>query len=143
MNRRNDAVLTLKRVEYGEAGCFGVLQWFGITFCVTLERSYAGPYLSHVTKIPPGVYKCVRDRFNKAREPYDTWKIVGGVITPDREIKFHIGNTEDDSEGCILVGEEFGRLSGARAVLASGRAFREFMTLTADFDELDFAVLNV
>lgn len=136
-------MLTMKRVEIDAPGAFGVLQWMGMTFCNTLERTYPGPYNSHVTKIPPGVYKCVRSRFNKAKTPYDTWKIVGGVITPDREIKFHIGNVEDDSDGCILVGEEFGRLSGARAVLASGRAFREFMTLTADFDELDFAVLNV
>lgn len=135
-------VLTMKRVEYGEAGCFGVLQFYRITFCVTLERTYNGPHLSHVTKIPPGMYKCVRSRFNRAKDPYETWKVVGGIITPDREIKFHKGNVEEDSDGCILVGEEFGRLNGRQAILSSGRAFGELMTLTRDFDQLDFAVIN-
>lgn len=135
-------MLVMKRVEFGPAGIVGVLQWYGITFCFTLEHSYAGPHSSHVPKIPPGVYKCVRSRYNRPKVPYDTWKIVGGIITPDREIKFHKGNVEEDSDGCPLVGEECGRFNGRQAVLASGRAFGELMTLTRDFDELDFAVIN-
>lgn len=134
--------LTLKRVEIGEAGAFGVLQWMGETFAVTIERTYTGARGAQEVKIPAGVYKCVRSRFNKAKQPYDTWKIVGGVVTPDREIKFHIGNWEADFEGCVGIGESFALLKGHQAIADSAKGFKEFMARTSGRDEIALAVIN-
>ena len=39
----------------------------------------------------------------------------------------HKGNVEDDSKGCILVGEQFGFLKNKVAITHSGDGFYEFM----------------
>jgi hypothetical protein len=40
---------------------------------------------------------------------------------------FHVMNLEDESKGCIGLGESVGYLKGKRAVLSSGVAFEQFM----------------
>ena len=42
-------------------------------------------------------------------------------------ILLHRGNLPKDTEGCVLLGEEYGHLGGKPAVLGSGRAYKEFM----------------
>jgi len=42
-------------------------------------------------------------------------------------ILFHKGNTEEDTQGCILIAEQFGYLNGKVAVLSSKAGFNEFM----------------
>jgi hypothetical protein len=136
-------MMTIKRVEIAAGSAWSVVQWYGESFAVALERAYPGQRGAWTTKITPGVYECVRSRFNKAKEPYDTWKIVGGLITPQREIKFHRGNWPEDSEGCPLVGEAFDYLTGRRAILSSGAAFSQLMKYTEGLDRFQLAVLNV
>ena len=134
-------MLTIKRVEISEVGAFGVALWQGAAFCVTLERTYPiGKLSAFAPKVPPGVYTCRRNRYNAGG--YDTWRIEGGMITPDREIKIHKGNWPENSSGCVLVGEQFDWLSGRRAILSSDKAFKELMILTADHDEFQLAVIN-
>ena len=134
-------MMTVKRVAILQQGAFGVLLWHGIPFGVSLERTYPGQRDAQITKIKPGVYQCTRSRYNAGG--YDTWLIQGGDITPERRILLHKGNTEEDSEGCILVGESYGLLSGKHAILQSGAAFQELMTLSADIDEFYLTVVNV
>lgn len=134
-------MLTLKRVEIGDAGAFGVLQWHRKSFCLTLERTYRGQGNAQVTKLQPGVYELGRSRYH--RGGYETWLVTGNGVGPERRILLHKGNVEEDSEGCILLGEQFGWLKKQQALLASGAAFTEFMTLTADHDRLELTILNV
>lgn len=134
--------LVLKRVEFSDEGAFGVLQWGRRSFALTIERTYPGPYNSNVVKIPPGLYKLERSTYNKPARPYPTWKIVGGIITPDREIKFHKANWETDVDGCIGVAESFEVLNGRPAVANSAGGFRELMSLTTGLSSVDFVVIN-
>jgi hypothetical protein len=139
--------LTLKRIAVLPQGAFGVLLWQGIPFAVSLERSYdTGPRATQITKIAPGSYQCTRTRY--LRGGYDTWLITGGgvlgqAIAPERRIMFHRSNVEDESDGCVLVGEQFSLLNGRHAIGQSGAAFGQLMTLTAELDQFDLTVLNV
>jgi hypothetical protein len=122
------ADLELVRVSVAPSGAFGVLLRGGIPFGpVSLERTYpiaeSAPHGPQFVKIPPGRYRCVRTRFN--RGGYDTFEVTG-VVGHER-VLFHLGNAEDDSEGCVLLGQRFGLLRGQPAVLQSGLAFAEFM----------------
>ena len=108
----------LVRVSIAEAGAFGVLLQAGIPFVVTLERTFE----RRRVVIPPGEWRCRRTVFRK--RGYPTYE----VLVPDHErVLIHIGNLEEDSTGCVLLGMEFGELQGRPAVLLSRLAFREFM----------------
>lgn len=134
--------LHLMRVAILPSGAWGVLKWFGQPICVTLEHTYEGirdPV--RWTKIAPGRYTCERTRYH--RGGYDTWLIVGGDVTPQRRIMIHKGNDEDDSSGCVLVGEQYQPLNGRPAIQQSGKAFDELMLLSTDYDELELLVTNV
>ena len=114
----------LIRVSYAKYGTFGVLLDRNIPFCVTLER----PWLENrrnVSCIPSGTYTCERTLSPKFGETFKVLNVPGRS-----HILFHKGNLSDDTHGCILVGEYFDALRGKPAILASGKAFAEFMERT-------------
>lgn len=116
-----DVNLILIRVTRTEHGVFGVLLRRQTPFAVTLEPEDKNNERG-ISCIPAGVYYC---------EPYNSPKFgwtyqVKNV--PNRDyILFHAGNTEDDTEGCILIGESFGELHKKTAILDSQKGFREFL----------------
>lgn len=123
--------LTLSRAVKSSHGTLGVLDGLG-SIMYTFEEEDRGNQRS-ISRIPAGTYVCKRDYFH--RGGYPTFEITG---VPNRErILFHIGNTEENTEGCILVGEDTGLLRvrdednsvlGYKlAVLQSRNAFRRFM----------------
>lgn len=135
--------LTLTRVRIIDAGAFGMLDWFGIPFCVTLERTYSdGPRGTLRVKIPPGEYKCVRRMYHKPKVPYPTWHIIGGEVTAERLILFHKANLEGDLDGCVGVGESLSPFRDSYGILQSGEAHKELMTLSEGYEELDLLVRN-
>jgi len=103
---------------------FGVLfRDDGIPFALTLER----PWLNNqrgVSCIYPGTYRAVRHRSPKFGETFWLQDVPGRS-----EILFHKGNTDDDSRGCILVGEQFNPVRGEDGITASREGFAEFMRL--------------
>lgn len=130
--------LTLKRISLDKEGTYGVLIDGTKPFAVTLERAWADNQKS-ISCIPVGEYLCSRKlspRFGK------TFEITG---VPGRShILFHKGNTTDDTEGCILVAEEFGTLGNNKvSVLHSGAGFGEFMNKLAGTDEFTLVVKEV
>lgn len=111
----------LYRVAHNQDGTFGVLVDNNVSFCLTLER----PWLNNqknVSCIPKGIYMCRRVESPRFGETFQVLDV------PKRShILFHKGNIDDDSHGCILVGEEYGILGESNAILSSGRAFKEFL----------------
>lgn len=108
--------VTLKRACESAEGTFGILSINGLPLCVTCED----PWIDNkrnISCIPTGIYECTKHNGTKYK---DVW-ILHNV--PNRSaILIHAGNTENDTNGCILVGETIGRLRGKPAVLSSRKA---------------------
>ncbi len=109
--------LKLIRVSTMENGTFGVLLDGAMPFAVTLEPPWVDNQ-KNISCIPKGEYQC--ESVNTERFGY-TFMVKD---VPNRTgILFHKGNYEDDTAGCILVGEQFEN----DGVLASRAGYREFM----------------
>ena len=104
-------LITLRRLEITDHGIFGHLEWD--TFdCVTLER--------HDIAIPCGTYKVTL--YDSPRWGFKV-PLLHGV--PNREmVEIHPLNWENQSEGCIGVGE---KRSGF-AIENSRKKFDEMMS---------------
>ena len=121
----NDAlkVLTLQRLcEVKDCGTLGVLFDEDIPFCLTVER----PWLNNQTGIsciPKGEYIIKPVESPKFGATWEVQNVVGRS-----HILIHRGNVDDDSHGCIIVGESFIPIGGQPVGLgSSGVAFSEFM----------------
>ncbi len=117
----------LKTIAIRADGCFGVLlDSTGRPFAVTVERTFE----NDLPVIGAGMHKCSRSFFNKGG--YATFEIN---VHGHSRVLFHKGNTELDSEACVIVGESFGELGGKTAVLDSAHGFGEFMALNIGINE--------
>ncbi len=136
------ADLELVRVCVAPEGCFGVILVEGLPCgLVTAERTYPTDELhprgpEQYVKIPAGRYACRRTRYE--RGGYDTYEVTG--VVGHSRLLIHKGNTELDSEGCILLGQRFGLVRGAPAVLESAIAFAVFLRLVRDAETFALVV---
>jgi hypothetical protein len=122
------------RLEESPQGTFGVLKIAKEVFCFTLEPKdlLNAPDLS---SIPAQQYVCVRWQSLKFGETF----MVTDV--PERSsILFHVGNVDDETEGCILLGSTIGKLKGDRAILNSGNTFKEFMDRLEGYNEFHLTI---
>ena len=126
--------LKLKRVADNEDATFGVLINGNIPFAVTLEPAWEDNKKG-ISCIPSGPYSCKRVKSPKFG---DTFEILD--VEERTHILFHKGNSERNTQGCVLIAEEFGKLNGKAAVLASGRGFTEFMSILKEIDEFDLII---
>jgi hypothetical protein len=131
--------LVLRRRSYRLDGVFGELtDELGNHICFTLERSYADLYAREglSPKVPPGTYKCVKGmhRLPNMTQKFETFEVKG---VPGRwGILFHVGNYNEDSDGCILLGEGLGtRFKNGVMLTNSKKAFAKFMALLKDVEE--------
>ena len=135
--------MQLLRVAPTTYGMFGVFKQNGIPFAVTLER----PWLfnrSSVSCIPNGTYRCLRCRkspdygFQDSPKFGDTFQVYG--VPRRSSILFHKGNIDQDTHGCICVGEQFELVSGRPGIMASTKGFREFLSRLNGVDEFELEV---
>lgn len=103
-----------RRISSGDESTLGLL--FDITkapsfLCYVLEDQFNEPKIPGETRIPPGRYKIELRRthsgMNKRYSKRFSWH--RGMLwlrrVPNfRWIYIHVGNKDDDSEGCLLVG---------------------------------------
>lgn len=118
--------IQIKRVAYTIDGTFGVLLDGNTPFALTLEEVWLNN-VRNISCIPKGEYICKRVNTPKHGEVFQVMDV------PNRTaILFHKGNTIEDTEGCILVGEQFEPINGKMAVIHSGKGYGEFMTRLKD-----------
>lgn len=123
--------LHLVRTECTDEGIFGELRdASGKRLCYTLEHSY-----DFKPKVPAGLYKCVRGMHAlRPGHPFVTFEITG--VEGHTGILIHPGNTEEDSKGCVLVGQQ----KEGRALLKSRLAFNCLMGLLEGLNTFDLFV---
>lgn len=133
--------LTLRRIAKKDTYTVGKLYIDGVYFCDTIEDKDRGLYqkqdiqelrkikVPSKTAIPTGIYKI---SLNIVSPKYSTRKIYQEICkgkvprllnVPGYEgVLIHIGNTAEDSAGCILVGQN--KIVGK--VINSTETFRKF-----------------
>ena len=108
--------LLLKRIARKDTYTIGKLYINGAYFCDTCEdrdRLYFGEKkIMHKTAIPCGRYEVVQNVLSPKYSKRELYKnVCGGYVprllnVPQFEgILIHVGNTADDSSGCILLGK--------------------------------------
>ena len=129
--------MLLKRVAKTADGVFGVLLDCGIPFALTCEPEDKNN-AADISCIPPGQYTCKR-----VDSPHfgDTFEITD--VPARTHVLFHKGNIEDNTKGCVLVGEQFEYYKGKVAVLASKKGYGEFMRRLKDVDEFTLKIEDV
>jgi hypothetical protein len=137
--------MELIRVAYTDNATFGVLKHEGIPFALTLERPWRNNE-NGKSCIPEGVYRVLRCRkspdygFKDSPQFGNTFQVYQ---VPKRNlILFHKGNIDDDTRGCILVGEQFEVVKGEAGIAASKQGFEQFLDKLKDVDEFELTIRN-
>ena len=85
--------------------------------------------------IPAQQYSCMRTVSPKFGETFEI------VNVPFRwHVLFHKGNTINDTLGCIILAQHYGKLGKDRAVLNSGKTFNEFMNIMKGVDRFNLTI---
>lgn len=114
-------LLTVKRSPSKEGATIGEMLVDGVHECWTCEDQIREVKIPHETCIPPGRYRVVltqSQRFKKVLPELLNVPNYAGV-------RIHSGNTKEDTDGCIMVGEE----KTATGVYRSREAMLELMAM--------------
>lgn len=122
-------VLNLKRKWWKSDCVIGTLSGDDYFSLYTLE-----PLFPTSPKIPSGEYKCIRHQSEHLK--YEVWMLIR--VQNHDYVYIHIGNTSEDSDGCILVGKEY----TGNMVLKSKLGFKQLMDLTKDEIEITLIIEN-
>lgn len=108
-----------------------------VPFCNTLELPWRNN-TTFVSCIPSGIYVCERVISPIKGETFEIKNVYNRS-----DILFHKGNIDDDTMGCILLGEGFGFVYNEPAVTGSKLAFDEFMGMMKDISEFRLDLRSV
>lgn len=109
-------LLTLDRIDCTDERTIGRLSVEQAFECWTLEDAVRqGPKIHGRTAIPAGVYRVIVSWSPRFKRELPMLEMVPGF----EGIRIHPGNTAEDTEGCILVGQR----RGASAIYDSRIAF--------------------
>lgn len=127
-------VLELIRVGQSDRGTFGVIRHGHVPFVLTLERPWKNNE-QNISCIPAGRYRCRKIRSPRFGNTYEITDVPGRT-----HVLFHAGNTIEDTQGCILVGEEFSGTFDKPMLVSSKRGFLELMKYLDAAPEFDLII---
>ena len=132
--------LTLTHTAYTPNGVFGVLtSEGGLKLADTLEHAYNEQNsLPDQPKLPLGEYTCLRGMHSLHSHPetFSAYEVTG--VPGHTGILFHIGNYNNDSDGCILLGQYLDNTM----IIHSKQTFDAFMTVMQNIPEFTLLVIN-
>lgn len=124
--------IIVERFNSGSDDTLGRLYINGKMMCFTIEDEHRDIKVKGETRIPAGTYK-VGKRYSPKFSPKFGHDMLWVKDVPGFEyILIHTGNTEKDTEGCLIVGKKIGSLENRRAVLDSKQAYKEIYPLISD-----------
>lgn len=115
--------LRINRFKYGSKSTLGKLLIDGVVECYTLEDLVRkdGTKVDGATAIPAGTYSVIIDYSNRFKRP-----MPHILRVPNFEgVRIHSGNTDADTEGCILLGKS---VEGEDLIAGSHDAFTAFFS---------------
>jgi len=93
--------ITVKRLHKTDTSTIGELSIDGLFQCYTLEDTERAVKIKGETAIPKGTYKVIINESNRFKRLLPLLLDV-----PNFEgVRIHSGNSNHDTEGCILVGQ--------------------------------------
>lgn len=107
----------LYRYSSGKEATLGLLFWVGsagnlVWLCYTLEDEHRNAKIYGETRIPAGTYQLEErlygDHYRRYKARWPDWHegMIELLSVPGfKHILIHIGNKDDDTAGCILVGD--------------------------------------
>jgi len=130
-------IIEILRVEESEQGTISIIRVNKVVLGVTLEPSDM-LNLQNISSIPTGQY--VVKPYSSAKYP----NVYQVMDVPGRsKILMHKGNTDDHTQGCIILGAKTGYLRGdkeERAVLNSGDTFRKLRAILGKKEEAHLTI---
>lgn len=122
--------LLLQRLQHTSEETVGKLSIDGKFACYILEDQPQKVKVKHETRIPAGTYKIKLRTFGGFHEKYKVKfpKIHKGMLwlqdVPNFDsILMHLGNTDDNSSGCLLFGTNINTHNGRITVTESTKAY--------------------
>jgi hypothetical protein len=146
--------ILLKRIKQTSEETLGKLYINGVFECYTIEDEHHDVKIKHDTRIPAGRYEIKLRTFGGFHENYKVkFKDIhkGMLWLQDvpgfGDILIHIGNTEKDSSGCILVNagymeSENGRIVGTSSVLAYKKMYPKVAKALASGEKVWITIQN-
>ena len=125
--------MTLKRCDFRSDGIFSeLLDDDEEVFCYTLDHAYSQNGHGFMPKLPNGTYLCVRGmhQLEGMHKQFETFEITN--VPGHTGILFHVGNFNNDSDGCVLLGDMIGKNpndDGTQIIFNSQKTFDKFMYL--------------
>lgn len=117
----------------------GVLYVNDEKFCDTLEDEKRSIKVKGETRIPAGCYQVKFREVDsgltlKYREsyPWFTYHLQLQDVPDFNYVYIHIGNYDDDTDGCILVGDGFTDYEDESAIWNSKKTFKELYEIISD-----------
>ena len=104
-------LVTVRRFKSDNKGTIGTLHVDGEPYCFTLEDAHHDKKIPKLTRIPIGHYQIkLRDEGSMTHRYREKYALHRGMLwlqdVPNFEwVYIHTGNTDEDTDGCILVGE--------------------------------------
>lgn len=96
--------IKVNRFKYGEHSTLGRFFINGAAFCYSLEdKVRSGPKVQRETAIPAGTYNVIVDMSTRFGREMPLVQRVPNFTG----IRIHAGNTDADTDGCILLGMEW------------------------------------
>lgn len=135
----------LTRTDFDPDGIFGQLRSEdGESLYYSLEHAYDSQngIGSYAPKVPAGTYLCIKGRHQLEHSPAPFTAFELQNVPGHTNILIHVGNYNDDSEGCILLGMDIAPTGdGSTHMLkSSNAAFNQFMDLQKDVDQFTLTI---
>ena len=133
-------IIDLIRTQFGSDATNGMLFLDGVFECFSLEDEYREQKIRGETCIPEGSYEVVLRKEGGFHQRYSSrYSFHKGMLwvksVPNFEwILFHLGNTDENTAGCILVGDTQQDLDVSKDgfIGSSGNAYKKFYPKVAE-----------